>query len=153
MKLLICLCAVSFIVIVNSVAGKETAANAAPTVSVPLKYLDAAEAYQRLKEAFPKVAEMVKDIQVGPNTLTLNSGHAQYDELRKKLAEIDVRPAIVHLKAVISEMQKDGTEKEVSRRNVIVLDGRPWSVYEMVGGKKFKLSMTATVTKNAAAEK
>lgn len=154
MKLLISLCVVSFILSVNSVVGKETSANASPTVSVPLKYLDAAEAYQKLKEAFPKVTEMVQDIQIGPNTLTLNSGHAQYEELRKKLTEIDVRPVIVHLKAVISEIQKDGSEKEVSRRNVTVLEGRPWSVYEMVGGKKFKLSMTAAVTKkNTAAEK
>ena len=148
MKTLLCLCAALLILVVNSQATKDTPQKAPFTESVPLKYLDAAEAYQKLKEAFPKIAEMVQDIQIGPNALTLNSGHAQYAELRKKLAEIDVKPTLMLLRAVISEVQPDGSEKEVSRRNVTFVEGHPWSSYETVGGRKFKLSMTVTTSKN-----
>lgn len=148
MKTLICLFAVSLVLVVSSQAKKEVPPAAPLMESVPLKYLDAAEAYQKLKESFPKIEEMVKDIQIGPNALTLNSGHGQYAELRKKLAEIDVKPTIMLLRAVISEVQPDGSEKEVSRRNVTFVEGHPWSAYETVGNKKFKLSMTVTTSKN-----
>lgn len=150
MKTLICLFVVSLILVVSSQAKKELPSGAPLMESVPLKYLDATEAYQKLKEAFPKIAEMVQDIQIGPNALTLNSGHAQYGELRKKLAEIDVKPTIMLLRAVISEVQPDGSEKEVSRRNVTFVEGHPWSSYEMIGAKKFKLSMTVTTSKNTS---
>lgn len=157
MKTLLCLCAALLILVVNSQAKKDALPKAplgAPLkVSVPLKYLDAAEAYQKLKESFPKIAEMVQDIQIGPNALTLNSGHAQYAELRKKLAEMDVRPNVMLLRAVISEVQADGTEKEISQRKVTFIEGRPWSSYEMIGDKKFKLSMTVTTFKHTPAEK
>lgn len=152
MKTLMCLFAVSLIFVVSSQAKKEAPLGAPLMESVPLKYLDAAEAYQKLKEAFPNIAEMVKDIQIGPNTLTLNSGHERYGELRKKLAEIDVRPTVMLLRAVISEVQADGTEKEVSQRKLTFVEGHPWHLYETVGSKKYKLSMTVTTSKNTPSE-
>ena len=129
MKLRLCLAfALSLLLATHTLAGDEPPQKAPPTVSVPLEYLDAAEAYQKLRADFPKIAEMVQDIQIRTNTLTLNPAHPQYDELRQKLAKIDVRPTQVLLQAVISETQPDGTERVLSEPSVMTLAGNPASI-------------------------
>ena len=119
------------------------------TVSVPVQYLEVTDAYQQLRASFPDIGKIVKDIQIAQNALTLNSGHAKYAEVRKKLTEMDVRPRQVLLSAIVSEMQPDGTETVVSRRSFTTLEGRAWNIYESDGNRKFKLSMTVTVPKDA----
>ena len=116
-----------------------------PAVSVKVQYLEASEAYQQLKAAFPDLGKIVKDIQIDQNTLTLNSGHAKYAEVRKKLAELDVRPTQLLLDMVVTEIGKDGTEKVLGRPSIVMLEGGTCEVFQGLDqGRKLKFNIRAS---------
>lgn len=115
--------------------------------TVALKYMEATTAYEKLKESFPEITEIVRRIQIDKNSMTLKPSHARADELRKKLAEIDKRPKQILLSAVISEAvfnASDGTmiDKVISRPTVFTLEGKP----AVIGFDEHNKAMSLTVT-------
>lgn len=121
------------------------------TVSVAVQYLEVADAYQRLKFTFPQIGDIVRSIQIDKNTLTLNQDHAKFDEVRQKLAQIDVIPTQIRLSMVVTEKKKDGTERIVSRSTHTVLEGQPSNLsLGLDQGKELKVTISPSVLANAA---
>ena len=115
------------------------------TVSVPVKYIEVTEAYQRLRASFPDIGKIVKDIHIDKSTFTLQTDHAKYAEFRQMLTQMDVRPTQVLLDMVITEIKKDGTERVVRRPTCTTLEGQPCDIfYTLDQGKKLKFTVRSS---------
>ena len=118
-----------------------------PTVGVKLRYLDPVEAYQLLKTKFPEIGKIVKDIQIDQYLLTFNSDHSRYEEVRKKLAEMDVPPTQLLLDIVVTEIKKDSTAKVVGHPSIVMLEGGTCDVFHGLDqGRKLKFTIRASTS-------
>lgn len=128
-----------------TIAAMVQGATPSTTEDVVIKYIDAATAFQSLRVSFPDASAAVTAIRLDSNSLTVAAGHPKAAELKRKLAEIDVRPRQIYVQAVITEVDADGTEKVISRPSLYMLDGQSGeiSVGEH-GQKQLKLKITPT---------
>jgi glucose/arabinose dehydrogenase len=116
-----------------------------PTQDIAIKNIDAATAFQSLRASFPDASGVVTAIKLDSNSLTVIADHPKAAELRKRLAEMDVRPKQIMIEAVITEVDADGSEKVICRPALCLVDGIPGEIALGENGKKhLKLKITPT---------
>ncbi len=121
-----------------------------PTQDIAIKNIDAATAFQSLRASFPDASGVVTAIKLDSNSLTVIADHPKAAELRKRLAEMDVRPKQIMIEAVITEVDADGSEfvTRSVRTCLCLVDGIP---VEIPMGKDLKLKITPTSVPGIAA--
>lgn len=129
------------------------AADTPPADAVPLKYIEATAAYEKVKATYPEISAVVTAIQIGKNTIVLDTSDPRAVEVRQRLTAIDLRPKSVILSTTIVETDEahaqnpvldPSADKILSRPTALVLEGKPAVIYSKPGkdGKVLKVIVT-----------
>ncbi|MDB6117053.1 MAG: hypothetical protein JWO08_834 [Verrucomicrobiaceae bacterium] len=126
------------------------AADAPPNDTVPLKYIDALMAYEKVKSSYPEISAVVTAIQIGKNTIVLDTSDPRAQEVRQRLTAIDIKPKSMVLSTTIVETDEAHAQnstldplvdKILSRPTAFVEEGKPTVIYSKRGkdGKILKV--------------
>ncbi len=130
-----------------SLSGFASAADSGPIQEIPLSYLEATEAYQSLKNAYPEIADIVTSLQIDKNSVSIHRDHPKAASFLKALAELDQRPQQVLLSVVVTEVTKStGKERVLSRPAVFTMDRKPATISLPSSSADKELNITITIT-------
>ena len=113
---------------------------------IAISYLEAADAYQSLKNDYPEIADIVTSIQIDKNSVSINGDHPKAAAFRKSLAQLDLPPKQMLLQLVVTEVTKStGKEKIVSRPSLLTLEHQPAAITlpSSSADKELKITITS----------
>ena len=112
---------------------------------IALSYLEAADAYQALKNDYPEIADIVRSIQIDKNSVSIHGDHPKAAAFRKSLVQLDLPPKSVLLQILVTEVTKStGKERVVSRPTVLTLERQPATVTVPSSSTDQELKITIT---------